>query len=641
MSRMQEIGRRLSGLKLNRKHLIYLISEDRDILEEIFSRNAAIMKALAGKGLQENFKASNEKLYRFVQQNNYLVDVYTVKEFEGKFSETFYAEKSNTAKGIVYQANFLFFNDFHILKKETAAHFLKQFLNYAREQEKNNHPVYLFLISNILMLPAGFESVTEIIDVPEMDEEDIAELLSAEAVKEQDNNKVLWEVSEEHLCKEDRERVEEAAKDFRGMSRRDILEIIDALRSSNGSFFGMSNTPCGKPENIKEIREKRRRLVSSHKEEAARYDRTVTLLVPQKSVSGLDGYQKWLDEIKDDMLHPDNCQRWGMRPPKGALLSGVPGSGKTQAAKLTAAQMNVPLVQFRMDNLLGGLVGDSEENFKRCRKRIEALAPCVVLIDELEKLFGTEDPGAGGSHEVKMNLLAALLDWLQENDKAIFFFATSNSIKGLRPELLRDGRFDMRFYVFMPARDELVGIFKFHLKKADQLSGNMLCKNFKERYDELALNFFDRIADYGRKEKHNLFYTGANIESLILHTHRALRKRYRNRDVRGISFDEYSEVLFQTAIGGDSQPYGVTNMKDIALSWLEARQNQYMQAGKGDLFSFRNFDEGLYDEKEALRRKPQFLKKPKTDNKYDEQMFERIAEEICNLQEKINRRDRF
>ena len=88
MSRMQEIGRRLSGLKLNRKHLIYLISEDRDILEVLFSRNAATMKALAGKGLQENCKASNEKLYRFVRQNNYLVDVYTVKEFEGKFSKS-------------------------------------------------------------------------------------------------------------------------------------------------------------------------------------------------------------------------------------------------------------------------------------------------------------------------------------------------------------------------------------------------------------------------------------------------------------------------------------------------------------------------------------------------------------------------
>ena len=637
MSRMQEIGRRLSGLKLNRKHLIYLISEDRDILEVIFSRNAATMKALAGKGLQENCKASNEKLYRFVRQNNYLVDVYTVKEFEGKFSETFFAETSNTAKGIVYQANFLFFNDFHILKKETASHFLKQFLDYAKEQEKNNHPVYLFLISNILMLPAGFESVTEIIDVPEMDEEDIIELLSAEAVKEQNNNKALWEVYEEDLCKADRERIEEAAKDFKGMSRRDIMEIVEALRSSNGSFFGMSNTPCGRPENIKEIQEKRRSLVKSYKEESARYDSTVTLLDPQKSVSGLDGYKNWLKEIKDDMLHPDECQLWGMRPPKGVLLSGVPGSGKTQAAKLTAYQMNVPLVQFRMDNLLGGLVGDSEANFKRCRKRIEALAPCVVLIDELEKLFGTED--MGGSHEVKMNLLAALLDWLQENNKAIFFFATSNSVKGLRPELLRDGRFDMRFYVFMPAKEELIEIFKFHLKKADQLSGNILCNDFRDQYDKLASDFFDSIADYGKKEKRNLFYTGANIESLILQTHRALRRSCRNASE--VSFEDYRNMLFRTAIGGDSQPYGETNMKDIALSWLEARQNQYMQAGKGDLFSFRNFDEGVYDEKEALRRKPQFLKRPETNNEYDRQMFERIQEEICNLQEKINCRDRF
>ena len=174
---------------------------------------------------------------------------------------------------------------------------------------------------------------------------------------------------------------------------------------------------------------------------------------------------------------------------------------------------------------------------------------------------------------------------------------------------------------------------------ADQLSGNILCNDFRDQYDKLASDFFDRIADYGKKEKRNLFYTGANIESLILQTHRALRRSC--HDVSKITFEGYRDALFQTAIGGDSQPYGETNMKDIALSWLEARQNQYMQAGKGDLFSFRNFDEGIYDEKETLRRKPQFLKRPETDNEYDRQMFERIQEEICNLQEKINCRDRF
>ena len=82
---------------------------------------------------------------------------------------------------------------------------------------------------------------------------------------------------------------------------------------------------------------------------------------------------------------------------------------------------NVLLVQFRMDNLLGGLVGDSEANFKRCRKRIEALAPCVVLMDEIEKTFAIDK--ASGKNDVKMNILTALLDWMQENKKQIFFFA--------------------------------------------------------------------------------------------------------------------------------------------------------------------------------------------------------------------------
>lgn len=637
MSRMQEINQRLSLLRLNGKRIVYLISEDRDILEEIFTKAAPTIKALAYESLQEICKTPNEMFYRFVLQNAYLADAYSMKEFSDKFGRMFYPSIYERKTVDLEEVSFLYLNDFDILSKDIAAHFLKQFLIYAKQREEEHHPIYLFLISTVLKIPEGFRQSMEIVDVPEMDREDLLELLSQEAMKETNEKEdLVW--SPKEVCALDWDRVCKAAADFGGLPRKEIIEIIRCLQSAYGSFYGRSSTRSGTMENLEKIREERVRLVAMHKEENARYDKTVTILESQEAVSGLDGYMSWMDEVKEDMLHPESCRKWGCQPPKGVLLSGVPGSGKTQAAKLTASRMKVPLVQFRMDNLLGGLVGDSEANFKRCRKKIEALAPCVVLIDELEKLFGREE--SEGSHEVTMNLLAALLDWLQENKKAIFFFATSNHVKGLRPELLRDGRFDMRFYVFMPTYEELLSIFEYHLKKTNDMSQNTLFSRWEDQYQKLAGEFLERIAKYAREENKNMFYTGANVESLILQTNRSLRKHCMMQEKRGVSFEEYKRALYQTAISGKSQPYGMTNMEDIAKSWLEARKNQYAAAGKGNLFPFDRFYEGNERAEKETERKPRFFITPHTENGYDQLLFERISKEICQIQERRNQLER-
>jgi len=313
-------------------------------------------------------------------------------------------------------------------------------------------------------------------------------------------------------------------------------------------------------------------------------------------------------------------------------LTGVPGSGKTQAAKKTAAQMDVSLVQLRMDNLLGGYVGDSEANFKRCRKRVEALAPCVVLIDEMKKIFGTTEHSSG-SHDVKMNLLAALLDWLQENKKPIFFFATSNSVGDLRPELLRDGRFDRRFSVFMPTYNELVKIFHYHMDQFDRLSGGRLFQNFSGGYDQMARDFLDKSTQYAKKNGLDLFYTGANIENLISQTNRALRTEGGKKNITGISRDRYLEALLKTVESGQSQPYGVTNMDDIARFWVQALKNQYTSASALDLFPFQSFD----------RKKGEFSHPKPYEHAYDEYMFTQVSAEIKNLYREMaeqNRRTR-
>lgn len=646
MSRMHKIEERLSMLKSRKKHIVFLITEDRTILEAVFSEAADTVKGLAkdsvGGRIGELLQTVNsDTLYDFFIMNRLLKDAYEVfplaeKRYiqEGSFSNTT-EEDTNQINRWIGKEEPVFFmlTDFQIIKKSTASHFLKQFLAEAkREEEETGRFVVLFLVSPVMKLAdgdgklaEGLESSMEIIDVPGMDIEDIQEFLYREAYREEKghlpSSQNTYRDWKKEVTQGDRLRIEEAARDFKGISKQGIQEILADLQTEYRSFFGRSKDSTGKKENWNKIRYRRKQCVTEYKKEEAKRDSTITMLEPDDSVAGLGSFKRWLEDIRTDLIFPEEALKYGSKAPKGVLLTGVPGSGKTQAAKMAASclggtQGNVPLVQFRMDNLLGGLVGDSEANFKRCRKRIEALAPCVVLMDEMEKTF---EMNRNSSHEVKMNILTALLDWMQENDKPIFFFGTSNSVSGLRPELLRDGRFDMRFCVFMPACEELKEILKFHLKRAnDYAGGNLLSSRFQ--YDELAQAFFDGIADYGEKNKKYMFYTGANIESLIAQTNRSLRK---DKAQRPYMTELYLQKLMQTAQSEYSQPYGVTNMEDIARFWLSSYKNQYANAESINLFPFEAYrwEECRFDE----------TKLPKRANAYDRYMFRCISAEIRKI----------
>lgn len=624
MTRMHKINQRLSTLLQNDKHIVYFITEDRDILEEVFAGAAPILKALGGTAFQSCL-TTDDKVYTYAQSNLLLADAYDLAPIRAQLGSPFFAAPPvNPVFGDpLDRAAYLYLTDFHLFSKDKAAHLLKQFLRYARERADRKQPVYLLLISPVLSLPDSLQGVVEIIDVPELEQEDVTALLKQEAVREcfPGDPRPLSELTM-LLSPIDCERIEQAAADFKGVSRQQILSIANDLRCEFGSFFGQFDRPNGTMENLARIKQARLRLIAQSKAEQARHDKTVTMLEPSGAVAGLDGYRRWLDEIKDDLLHPDQALQWGCLPPKGVLLTGVPGSGKTQAAKLTAHEIGVSLVQFRMDNLLGGLVGDSEANFKRCRKRIEALAPCVVLIDEMEKIFGGSE--GSGSHEVKMNLLAALLDWLQENQRPIFFFATSNSVRGLRPELLRDGRFDMRFCVFMPTRDELAQIICYHLQRAGMLSHGRLLGAFHSQFHSLALRFLEEITAYGEENHKNMFYTGANIEALISQTNRELRRTEKTPD--GLTPSVYLEVMLKTAKSDRSQPYGVTNLEDIADFWLSARKNQYASASGSMLIPFESFRPGD-DSSDPLSFPPPPADAPR----YDRALYRQITEEICRL----------
>ena len=150
--------------------------------------------------------------------------------------------------------------------------------------------------------------------------------------------------------------------------------------------------------------------------------------------------------------------------PKGVLIAGMPGCGKSLNAKAAAKLFEVPLLRLDMGRLMGKYVGESEANMRRAIALAEAISPCVLWIDELEKAFAGIN-GQGGGADVTTRLFGTFLTWLQEKNSMAFVVATANNIVEMPSELLRKGRFDEIFYVDLPRDKEREKIFSIHIAK--------------------------------------------------------------------------------------------------------------------------------------------------------------------------------
>ena len=181
-------------------------------------------------------------------------------------------------------------------------------------------------------------------------------------------------------------------------------------------------------------------------------------------IGGLENLKKWLKQKATIFKNMDEAKKFGVDMPKGVLIAGVPGCGKSLSAKAAANLFSVPLLRLDMGRLLGKYVGESESNMRKAIELAEAISPCVLWIDELEKAFaGINGDGAGA--EVTTRLFGTFLTWLQEKESPVFVVATANNITKLPPELLRKGRFDEVFYVGLPKPAERRKIFEIHIGK--------------------------------------------------------------------------------------------------------------------------------------------------------------------------------
>src|SRR6202162_2181166 len=211
------------------------------------------------------------------------------------------------------------------------------------------------------------------------------------------------------------------------------------------------------------------------------------------NLGGLDNLKRWLVQRRGSW--EDAARDFGLEPPHGVIILGVQGCGKSLGARAIAGEWNLPLVKFDTSAVYDKYLGETEKRIRKVFQVAEGLAPCVLWIDELEKVFAGSGPdSASADAGVSSRLLASFLSWMQDRKAPVFVAATCNNVDALPPELIRKGRFDELFFVDLPSVDERKQVFSIQLTKR---------KRNPADYD------LDRVAEAAKG------FSGAEIESAV------------------------------------------------------------------------------------------------------------------------------
>jgi ATP-dependent 26S proteasome regulatory subunit len=258
------------------------------------------------------------------------------------------------------------------------------------------------------------------------------------------------------------------------------------------------------------------------------------------SVGGLENLKNWLRQRQG--AWDDHARDFGLEAPKGVIILGVQGCGKSLCARATAGEWKLPLVKFDTAAVYDKFIGETEKRIQKVFKVAEGLAPCVLWIDELEKVFAGSGPdSASADAGVSARLLASFLSWMQDRKAPVFVAATCNNVTVLPPELIRKGRFDELFFVDLPSQEERKQIFAIQLTKR---------KRKPEDYD------LDRIVEAAKG------FSGAEIESAVQGAMYAAFSRKQE-----LSNEDLLTALSSTV------PLSVTRAEEIATlrDWVKDR----------------------------------------------------------------------
>ena len=351
--------------------------------------------------------------------------------------------------------------DFHEFMSERN---IKVRLRQLSEKLRKKHK-HLVILSSVLNLPIELEKYVTVVDLPLPNRDELSKVL-------QDVVKDVRPIPE--LSENRRKQLIDAALGMTAME----AELAFCLAASKDRF--QENSP---------------KIVASEKQQLVRKSGLLDFCQVTDSIESVGGIcylKEWLQKRR--LAYDYKAQRWHLPEPKGILLLGVPGCGKSLTAKCIAALWKMPLIRLDIGKVFHGIVGSSEENIRRAIETAEVVSPCILWIDEIEKgLSGILSSGVtdGGTAS---RIFSTILTWMQEKTKPVFVVATANDISSLPPELLRKGRFDEIFFVDLPNPEDRKKIFEIHLNKKCQ------------KPEELSI---EKLAEW------SVGFNGAEIEEAI------------------------------------------------------------------------------------------------------------------------------
>jgi ATPases of the AAA+ class len=339
------------------------------------------------------------------------------------------------------------------------------FLQSMRREDQ----VTIFLVASQMVIPQELENYVTVFDIPLPSEAEITALIES-FCKAYDLNPSDIVVSS-------------LAQSCQGLAEFEINQLLLRAFQSNG-----------------QLDEEDKNLINHAKAQIIRKSGKLDVVQVRESLSdigGLNNLKGWLKRKAKVLDQWSNASKFGVEPPKGILIAGMPGCGKSLTAKAASKLFNLPLLRLDMGSLMGRFVGESENNMRQAIQIAEAISPCVLWIDEIEKAFVGVGGHSSGNSEVSTRMFGYFLTWMQEKTSQVFVIATANDLSALPVELLRKGRFDEMFYVDFPNLSERKKIFEVHLRKRNKFTQDIN---------------LDHLAEITRN------YSGADIESVIKET---------------------------------------------------------------------------------------------------------------------------
>lgn len=390
--------------------------------------------------------------------------------------------------------NFFILKDLHMIIDSRQ---VKRFIRDLKEIQSNS-PTYIMVLSPVIEMPLELEKLFRVFHYEGLKYDDIQSLYNS--------FDSIYREKEGYVINTDKD-VDSIIKSCIGLTYKEINSAF-ALSLVKHKQIKLSEIQEIKIQSIEKSG------VLEFKIPSANFD----------DIGGNENFKKWFKDI--ECAFSDKAREFGVNSPKGYLAVGIPGACKTMGAEAIAKKMNMPLILFKPSRIFSKLVGESEKKIEQALRLVKSMAPCVFLLDEVEKILGSGGASSNATDSgVTSRIMASIMQFTNDNDSGILTIMTSNDISQLPPEFTRAGRLDAIWYFGIPNEEERKQIFKIHY-------------NIKNK------KVSDKLIDFAAAHTEN--YTGAEIKSIVQSTILKTYKRFLDDGNENVTKAEIDESIKET-----------------------------------------------------------------------------------------------